>query len=169
MTLDDYHSDLYVAGFFDRIGDLKTLNVARVHDLKTFAPLDQGVGSSTNNTHGVQDMAVYGNELYVGGLFADASGVDASNLARWNGENWSDAGVGTDGLVEGLLPANIGDGHALYVAGFFGEVGTSMWARIPPEGIVGSVHRPIRERHLVSTRQTASGRGPGPPSTTTRW
>ena len=135
MTLEDYHSDLHVAGFFNRIGNLETLNVARVADLKSFAPLGSGVGSSENNTHGIQDMAVYDGRLYVGGLFAEAGGVAASNIARWDGESWSEVDIGTNQLVEGLLPANIGDGYALYVAGFFSEVGKSMWTDTPSAGV----------------------------------
>ena len=132
LALEEHQSELYVAGYFDSLGGLKTHNIARLVNLNSFTPLAQGVGDPANNTRGIQDMASYNGELYVGGFFAEASGVPASEIARWNGESWSDVEVGVNGIVEGLLTANIGDGTALYVAGFFNSAGDTFWTTPPP-------------------------------------
>ena len=45
----------------------------------------------------VQTLAVSGNTLYAGGAFSTAGGVQANNIARWNGTNWSVLGSGVSG------------------------------------------------------------------------
>jgi hypothetical protein len=45
------------------------------------------------------------NNLYAGGLFTQAGGIPANNIARWNGSSWSVLGGsdnGTDGYVKTL-------------------------------------------------------------------
>jgi hypothetical protein len=61
--------------------------------------------------------------LYVGGLFDQAGGVNAPNLAKWNGSSWTGFGAGPGGAVydvavfddDGPGP----DPSSLYVAGRF--------------------------------------------------
>jgi hypothetical protein len=45
----------------------------------------------------VNAMEVYNNELYVGGLIYDIDGTLYGNIARWNGNVWSDPGGGLPG------------------------------------------------------------------------
>ena len=161
MTLETVGSDLFVGGHFGTIGTLKTNNVARLVDLKTFAALDQGVGIGHEGSFVIQDMAGYQGDLYVGGMFDKASGVWASNLARWDGETWWDVQGGADNIVEGLLSANIGDGTALYVAGFFEHVGEPMWPDAPPSPV-----DPVAARYIARYDNgvwSPLGSGLGPP------
>jgi hypothetical protein len=58
--------------------------------------------------------------LYVGGWFTNASGVNASRVARWNGTNWSALGTGVSAIVRDLVLD--GDGN-LYVGGDFTYAG----------------------------------------------
>jgi hypothetical protein len=60
-------------------------------------------------------LAVYKNQLYVGGKFTAADGAPAPNIARWDGEAWFPLGSGTNGAVRALL---VYDGQ-LYVGGDF--------------------------------------------------
>ena len=64
-------------------------------------------------------LAVYKNQLYVGGRFTTAGGTPASNIARWNGVEWSPLGSGTNGAVYALL---VRDGE-LHAGGSFTSCG----------------------------------------------
>lgn len=70
----------------------------------------------------VKAMAIFddgsGPALYVGGSFQQAGGVQAYNVARWDGEAWSDVGVGVGGEVRALAVFDDGSGPALYAGGF---------------------------------------------------
>lgn len=84
----------------------------------------------------VQCMAVFDGDgpgspgvpsLYVGGLFSVVSGVEASNIARWDGTGWSEVGSGTDGFVFAMAVFD-DDGPgpnapALYIGGNFTTAG----------------------------------------------
>ncbi len=135
MDLEDYAGDLYVGGHFGTIGTLQTNNIARLVGLTSFAPLDQGVGVGYQGSFAVQDMEVYGGELYAAGLFDKAGNVWASNIARWDGETWSEVAEGATAVVEGMTATDIGEGSALYVAGFFDTVGRSMWQGAPAPAV----------------------------------
>lgn len=80
----------------------------------------------------VHDAAVYddgnGPMLYVAGTFDSASGLEASNIARWNGSSWEALGEGIVGsgiAARALEVFDLQDGRGpgLYVAGLFGLAG----------------------------------------------
>jgi hypothetical protein len=76
-----------------------------------------GGGASTS----VRALAVSGNDLYVGGNFDSAGGVEARNIAKWNGSAWSALGSGVNGFYGvGALAVN---GSDLYVGGDFTNAG----------------------------------------------
>jgi hypothetical protein len=88
------------------------------------------LGSGINNGS-VTSLAVYDNQLYVGGTFADAGGIAAADfLARWNGTTWSavqSGGSGVNGSVYALYVFDR-DGAGptppeLYVGGAFTTAG----------------------------------------------
>ena len=58
--------------------------------------------------------------IIAGGLFTSASGIPASNIARWDGWGWSPLGSGTDGSVTALAALPNGD---LVAAGTFTTAG----------------------------------------------
>jgi RHS repeat-associated protein len=66
-----------------------------------------------------------GPALYAGGDFAQAGGVPAANLARWNGRGWTAVGGGTNGAVRALAVYDDGSGGgpALYAGGDFTAAG----------------------------------------------
>ncbi len=77
-------------------------------------------------------LARSGTDLYVGGCFgtANSGGSDpiaASNIARWNGSQWSTLGSGTDGTVRALA---LSDPDMLYVGGDFNLAGNQPSSRI---------------------------------------
>jgi hypothetical protein len=93
-----------------------------------FGP-EPGVGNGGSNTATIYDAVVFddglggGPALYVGGLFSSAGGEAVSNLARWDGSDWSDVGGGVNGTVEALAVADFGSGPELYLGGAFTEGG----------------------------------------------
>jgi len=71
-----------------------------------------------------------GPALYVGGSFLTAGGVQANNIARWNGSTWSPLGsgidVGTLGPPQGVMALGVfadSAGPALYAGGRFVAAG----------------------------------------------
>ena len=62
-------------------------------------------------------MAVYNNELWVGGLFtyADGFGIPVSYLAKWDGTQWYNVGLIPNGPVTDLAVL----GNDLYISGGF--------------------------------------------------
>ena len=68
----------------------------------------------------VQAIAVGPNgEVYAGGRFTKAGGVDAQHIARWDGRSWQALGEGVDGDVHAIAV----DGSDVYVAGDFKVAG----------------------------------------------
>ena len=67
-------------------------------------------------------VAADGNDLYVGGSFTTAGGVSASNIAKWDGSNWSALGSGIGG---GDVRALAASGGNVYVGGVYTTAGSS--------------------------------------------
>src|SRR5437879_13571183 len=74
-----------------------------------------GGASSANR---VLAIAGRGSDVFVGGTFTNVGGINVSNLARWDGANWCNMGMGFDSGV-GVLAATAG---AVYVGGSFTPV-----------------------------------------------
>ena len=79
-----------------------------------------GIGQPGMNGN-VNALAVFddgsGPALYAGGSFQSAGGIEAYSIARWNGESWSDVGIGVGGEVRALAVFDDGNGPALYAGG----------------------------------------------------
>ncbi len=132
--------ELYVGGFFGLVGSTSPVSVARLTEVG-FEPLGTGLTATPfQSIIGVGALRVIdlgdGPALYVGGTFATAGGVDARNIARWDGSAWSGLGPGlaesgADGYVVPTVTAILpdGDSGALLVAGDFTLNGVSGVAR----------------------------------------
>ena len=66
-----------------------------------------------------------GESLWGGGSFTEVDGVLAANIARWDGESWRPAGLGTDGGVRAFEVFSDGSGARLYAGGYFTRAGTA--------------------------------------------
>lgn len=68
-----------------------------------------------------------GPAMYVGGNFSTAGGIPASNIAKWDGSNWSALAVpegnGLDDWVLALATYRDSKGSALYAGGRFLHAG----------------------------------------------
>ncbi|MDX2199358.1 MAG: hypothetical protein SF069_10360 [Phycisphaerae bacterium] len=119
-VLDD---GLYVGGFFGRAGDRLVSNLARWDGARwevVGAGANEGVtgGGTASDSTGVYALATFDGELYVGGTFATAGGIESANLARWDGSAWH-AGPAANGSVRAL---DVIDG-VLHVGGRFTNIG----------------------------------------------
>ena len=68
--------------------------------------------------------------LVVGGGFTTVNGMDASNIAAWNGANWEALGAGTGGGGDGTVHALAEFGGDLFAGGNFGSAGGASALRI---------------------------------------
>jgi hypothetical protein len=105
--------ELVVGGRFTRAG---FTNVDRIVSWSgsNWSPLGSGISGSLPPPFGappvVYALTVMPNgDLVAGGLFTTAGGVSASNIARWNGFEWSALGSGTLRDVYALAVLQNGD------------------------------------------------------------
>lgn len=119
---------LYIGGSFAEANGIPAANIVR-WDGNTWSPLDTGI-TGDGPLVAVRAMQVYddgtGPALYVGGIFTEAGGIPAANVARWDGMTWTALGAGTDGPhwptfggVRAMAVYDDGTGPALYVGGDF--------------------------------------------------
>ena len=76
-----------------------------------------GFGEGANGS--VYAVLIVGNDLYIGGIFTQAGGMDANYIAEWNGSVWSAMGAGTDDQVLALTTS----GGNVYAGGRFTHAG----------------------------------------------
>jgi hypothetical protein len=113
---------VYVGGTFTVAGGESVARIARWDvESEQWERLGNGIFGGTAPV--VNAIAVFDGALYAGGVFNNAGAVQASSIARWNGQNWSALGVGVAGTVSALAVFDDGSGPALYVAGQFTNAG----------------------------------------------
>ncbi|HNT21988.1 MAG TPA: T9SS type A sorting domain-containing protein [Saprospiraceae bacterium] len=111
--------------------------------------------------------ATDGTNLYVGGQFKTAGGVEANGIAKWDGQKWSSLGVGPENGVSGDVPQVEAiaylDGR-LYIGGQFSKAGSktvngvaywdgNQWNTLGPDSANG-----VR-RIFIINNDTIIGRG----------
>ena len=116
------NGDLYMGGDFMQADGAMANRVAKWNGT-AWSSLDMGPGNGVNGPLNALAVARNG-DLYVGGIFTQAGGVAANNVAKWNGTAWSSLGTspanGVDGIVFALAVAANGD---VYAGGTFGWAG----------------------------------------------
>lgn len=123
-----YKNELYAGGSWE--SDSGRSIVMR-WDLNSWNSLGSGLETSViceMYNGGVQDFAIYRDELYVGGCFFKTSGgVNPDNcIGRWDGNNWNNVGGGLNGTVYHFVVYK----DELYACGEFTKAGG-----IPADGI----------------------------------
>jgi len=67
-----------------------------------------------------------GSRIYFAGSFSSIGGINATNIARWDGIDWSPLGLGVDGSVATVVAS----GSDLFVGGVFSQAGGNPAANI---------------------------------------
>jgi len=110
-------SDLYAGGWFsgaiDSGGEFSLLNHVAKWNGSSWSALGSGLASNVNA------LAVFGGDLYAGGLFLTFDGQGPNSIAKWDGSTWSTLRPAVDGPVSALAAS----GSGLYVGGWFGSAG----------------------------------------------
>ncbi len=116
-------NDLYVGGAFDRAGEVEATNLVR-WDGRQWQSLGSLSGYDFNFPIPPAVLAILpvSNGVYVAGSFREAAGVAATNVAFWNGTNWSavGGGIGSEGGQVHTLAFFHGQ---LYAGGIFRDAG----------------------------------------------
>jgi N-acetylneuraminic acid mutarotase len=130
----DGQGRVYVGGRFPQAGEVSANNVARFDpQANSWSALGTGssngvsVRSPISPALGVSALAVDGQgRVYVGGRFAEAGGVSASSVARFNPatNSWSALGTGGGSGTNDIVRALAVDGQGrVYVGGLFTQAG----------------------------------------------
>jgi len=131
---------LYAGGRFNTASGANATNVARWNGA-AWTPLGGGLSGRASTIvrfrpPPVSALLLDGGDLIVGGDFAKAGDVAATNLARWNGTGWSPVGDGVTGRVALAPPPAVRsllrNGDELLVAGSFVQAG-----EVPASGLAG--------------------------------
>jgi hypothetical protein len=116
-------NDVYVGGQFSQAGTIAVNNIARWNSITgRWYPL--GTAGSNGADGPVHAIAIYNNNIYVGGKFGSASGVAANNIARWDStsQTWTPLGIGMSNTVRAIA---VGSGGEVYAGGDFADVETA--------------------------------------------
>jgi len=127
LALTFVGNTLYAGGYFTN-GTLGITNIARWNG-SIWSALP---GNGPNNR--VYDLATDGTNLFVGGMFTQIGGIPASNVAKFDGTNWTALGGGLHFFQNALGQVNklFWSSNQLYVAGGFdmaGSIGCANVAR----------------------------------------
>jgi len=116
----DASGNVYIGGTFSSIQyGVSANNIAKWNG-STWSALGTGVQSIFGFDVHVYALAIDGSgNLYAGGDFNSAGGVDVQNIAKWNGSAWSALGTGTNSHVKAIKIR----GSNVYVGGGFSQAG----------------------------------------------
>jgi LPXTG-site transpeptidase (sortase) family protein len=117
-------TDLYVGGIFSNAGGNPASRIAK-WDVTVDFWSALGAGVSGVNPH-INCVDISGGNVYVAGLFSGAGGNVASNIARWDGVNWSALGDGVNDEAHAIAVAN----GSVYAGGDFTITGGNAAVRI---------------------------------------
>jgi hypothetical protein len=115
---------LYAAGEFSQAGGVPVSRIAK-WDGVSWSPVGTGVSGSSVTSLAVFDDG-FGPKLYAGGTFSAAGSVLASNIAAWDGSEWSALGLGVNDEVRAICEFDNNSGQPLYVSGSF--TGAGPWS-----------------------------------------
>jgi hypothetical protein len=118
------NGDVYAGGFFSQAGGVVAARVAKWNGT-AWSPVGAGLTGTLGSYFVVSALAVAGNgDVYAGGLFMQADGAAASNVAKWNGTAWSSLGTGAaNGVNEAIFALAVASNGDVYAGGRFTQAG----------------------------------------------
>jgi trimeric autotransporter adhesin len=108
---------IYVGGLLTAAGKTLASRIAR-WDGTNWNDVGGGTMGGTSSANRVLGIAGRNNEVFVGGTFTSVGGINVSNIARWDGFNCWNMGMGFDATVVALAASQ----SAVYVGGSFTNV-----------------------------------------------
>ncbi|MEM8534612.1 MAG: hypothetical protein AAGF95_27460 [Chloroflexota bacterium] len=98
-------TDVYVVGDFDSAGGKAIAGIARWDtQSEEWFPVGNGSGPRDDiDSTEVSAITAIGDDIYIGGEFVEVDGVQALNLARWDGTAWTAVGDGLERQDTGNL------------------------------------------------------------------
>lgn len=115
---------VYAGGRMTVAGGASAAKIAR-WDGTSWSPLGTGIGGVGSVVNALSASAPsLGGGLFAGGQFTSAGGIPVSNIAHWDGKNWSSLAGGVDGPVFAMVVHDDGSGPALFVGGSFTQAGS---------------------------------------------
>src|SRR4051812_32090434 len=118
--------NLYVGGIFASINGLPITNMAR-WDGTNWSGLGGGIDYSVSNYSSFFRLAADDTALYAAGRFTNLSGVSVTNIAKWDGTNWSGLGPGLSFPTNEPIWAFAVSGQNVYAFGRFGSDQANSW------------------------------------------
>lgn len=106
-------TNVFIGGNFTEAGTAVVNCIAQWNGANWLA-LGSGFSGYSQATT-VRAIASDGLNVYAGGYFTTAGGVPATNIARWDGNNWTSLGPGFNAWVSALAT----NGSDLYAGGLF--------------------------------------------------
>lgn len=111
---------LIVGGQFAWAGSVSTSGIALWNGSGWFSiGSNAGVAGVTYPMVNALTVSASG-QLFAGGQFTSIGGVDANNIARWNGSSWSPVGSGAESAVDALITLS---GETVIAGGRFSSAG----------------------------------------------
>jgi hypothetical protein len=145
-----WQGDLYVVGGFTHAGNSEVSYLAR-WDGSTWSDVGGGVSVIGGGPTGLRGIDVHNGKLVIVGAFDYAGGVEAINIAEWDGVEWSPVGSGSDpyddyfNLRQAALSVASYKG-LLYVGADFSEAvgeaaaALAVWDGVSWEPVDGGIH-----------------------------
>ena len=137
-------TNLVAGGYFNAAGEVRADCIAKWNGSE-WSAFGNGIVGWPNFSYGVgvYSLALYGNDLYLGGFFTTYGKVKASSIVKWDGNGWSALGTGLSSddpyYIHPWVNALAVDGTNLYVGGLLHEGGRRG----------GQQHRQMERQRLV--------------------
>ncbi len=112
-----YNNELYVAGTFTTF-EGNVGNLIQKWNGTSWSDVGGGMEGITLGGAEIHKLIVFHNKLYAMGLFSQAGGIPASNIASWDGTNWCSLGSTFIGEIYGGAVYN----DTLYIGGDFATI-----------------------------------------------
>ncbi|MBI3123918.1 MAG: carboxypeptidase regulatory-like domain-containing protein, partial [Ignavibacteriales bacterium] len=155
--------NIYAGGNFTAAGGITANNIAKWNG-SYWSPL---VGSNGVNgvNHAVKALVFTGGNLYAGGNFTTAGGLNAMHIAKWDGTNWLPL-IDANGSwgVSDVVHAIAAIGNDIYVGGAFNHVGVGLivghiakWDGSSWSALESGTNQPVRALAVNGTNLYAGG------------
>jgi len=115
-----FNNELYAGGFLGTYNN--SIGVIDKWNGTSWSPVGSGFTGTIHNSSKVFSLCVYQSKLVAGGIFDSIGGIEANDIAYWNGTNWGIISFGIDGQVSTVGSYN----SQLYAAGKFGLLGNAV-------------------------------------------